>query len=55
MKREAKLVLLKLFDWSKYRNCNIIERMLGWLKESYRIVTRFDNLAKSCAAMDSLA
>ncbi|MGH2430936.1 MAG: transposase, partial [Pseudomonas sp.] len=34
---------------------NIIERMFGWLKENRRIVTRFDKLAKSYAAMVSLA
>ncbi|EKT4524906.1 transposase, partial [Pseudomonas putida] len=33
----------------------IIERMFGWLKENRRIVTRFDKLAKSYAAMVSLA
>jgi len=31
------------------------ERMFGWLKENRRIVTRFDKLAKSYAAMVSLA
>jgi hypothetical protein len=29
--------------------------MFGWLKENRRIVTRVDKLAKSFAAMDSLA
>ena len=38
----------------KYRQRNIIERMFGWLKENRRIVTRFDKLAKSYAAMVSL-
>nr|WP_256576626.1 transposase [Pseudomonas sp. NFACC37-1] len=33
----------------------LIERMFGWLKENRRIVTRFDKLAKSYAAMISLA
>ncbi|MGK0162995.1 IS5/IS1182 family transposase, partial [Pseudomonas mosselii] len=30
-------------------------RMFGWLKENRRIVTRFDKLAKSYAAVVSLA
>ena len=37
------------------RQRNITERMFGWLKENRRIVTRFDKLAKSYAAMVSLA
>ena len=37
----------RLLDRPKYRQRNIIERMFGWLKESRRIVTRFDKLAKS--------
>ncbi len=45
----------RLFDRPKYRKRNIIERMFGWLKENRRIVTRFDKLAKSYAAMVSLA
>ncbi|WP_087502955.1 IS5 family transposase [Pseudomonas sp. SID14000] len=47
--------LPRLFDRPKYRQRNIIERMFGWLKENRRIVTRFDKLAKSYAAMVSLA
>ena len=39
----------------KYRQRNIIERMIGWLKENRRIVTRFDKLPKCFAAMVSLA
>lgn len=38
-----------------YRQRNIIERLFGWLKENRRIVTRFDKLAKSYAAIVSLA
>ncbi|RJY23057.1 hypothetical protein C6381_07115, partial [Pseudomonas syringae pv. actinidiae] len=33
----------------------IIERMFGWLKENRRIGTRYDKLAKSYAAMVTLA
>ncbi len=38
-----------------YRQRNIIERMFGGMKENRRIVTRFDKLSKSYAAMVSLA
>ncbi len=54
MKRRPKPGLPRLFDRPKYRQRNIIERMFGWLKENRRIVTRFDKLAKSYAAMVSL-
>ncbi|WNN41314.1 IS5 family transposase [Pseudomonas alloputida] len=55
MKRKPKPGLPRLFDRPKYRQRNIIERMFGWLKENRRIVTRFDKLAKSYAAMVSMA
>lgn len=55
MKRKSKPGLPRLFDRPKYRQRNILERMFGWLKENRRIVTRFDKLAKSYAAMVSLA
>ncbi len=55
MKRKPKPGLPRLFDRPKYRQRNIIERMFGWLKENRGIVTRFDKLAKSHAAMVSLA
>ena len=54
MRRKPKPGLPRLFDRPKYRQRNIIERMFGWLKENRRIVTRFDKLAKSYAAMVSL-
>ncbi|KPW48599.1 Transposase [Pseudomonas syringae pv. berberidis] len=47
--------LPRLFDRPKYRQRNIIERMFGWLKENNRIGTRYDKLAKSYAAMITLA
>ncbi|CRM95416.1 Transposase [Pseudomonas sp. 22 E 5] len=55
MKRKSKPGLPRLFDRPNYLPRNIIERMFGWLKENCRIVTRFDTLAKSYAAMVSLA
>ncbi|MNQ60697.1 hypothetical protein D3C85_749870 [compost metagenome] len=55
MKRKPWPGLPRLFDRPKYRQRNIIECMFGWLKEHRRIMTRFDKLAKSYAAMVSLA
>jgi transposase len=55
MKRKPKPGLPRLFDRPRYRQRNIIEPMFDWLKENRRIVTRFDKLAKSYAAMVSLA
>ena len=55
MPRKPRPGLPRLFDRPKYRQRNIIERMFGWLKENRRIVTRYDKLAKSYAAMVTLA
>ena len=55
MKRKPKPGLPRLFDRPKYRQRNIIERMFGWLKENRRIGTRYDKLARSFAAMVTLA
>lgn len=55
MKRKPKPGLPRLFDRPKYRQRNIIERMFGWLKESRMIGTRYDKLARSFAAMVTLA
>ena len=35
------------FDREAYRDRNIIERLIGWLKESRRIFSRFDKTAKN--------
>jgi len=43
------------FDKPTYRRRNIIERCIGWLKESRRIVTRFEKLAVNFLAMIKLA
>ncbi len=55
MKRKSKPGPPWLFDRPKYRQRNIIERMFGWLKESRRIGARYDKLARSFAAMVTLA
>jgi len=43
------------FDRSAYRQRNIIERLIGWLKESRRILTRFEKTAKNFAGMIKMA
>lgn len=42
------------FDKRAYRRRNIIERVIGWLKESRRIATRFEKLAVCYLAMVTL-
>ncbi len=42
-------------DREAYRSRNIIERMIGWLKNCRRLAFRFDKLALSFAAMISVA
>ena len=42
-------------DKEAYRSRNIIERMIGWLKNCRRLAFRFDKLALSFAAMISVA
>lgn len=39
------------FDCDAYRERNIIERLIGWLKESRRIMTRFEKTAVNFLAM----
>ena len=35
------------FDREKYRDRNIVERLIGWLKENRRIFSRFEKTAKN--------
>jgi transposase len=44
-----------LFDRDRYRERNIIERVVGWLKESRRLATRYEKLAVNFLAMVKLA
>lgn len=39
------------FDREKYRDRNIIERLIGWLKECRRIFSRFEKTAKNFGGM----
>ena len=43
------------FDRRAYRKRNVIERLVGWLKESRRVATRFDKLAIHYLAFVRLA
>ena len=43
------------FDPAAYRERNIIERLIGWLKESRRIFTRFEKSAKNYLGMLKIA
>ena len=43
-KRDARLVE---FDRDKYKERNIVERLIGWLKENRRIFSRFEKTAKN--------
>ena len=43
------------FDRDAYRRRNIVERLIGWLKESRRVATRYDKLTCSYLAFVQLA
>jgi len=43
------------FDQDVYRDRNIIERLIGWLKECRRVFSRFEKTAKNFAGMIRLA
>jgi transposase len=50
--RDARLVA---FDRKVYRGRNIIERLIGWLKECRRIFSRFEKTATNFGGMIKLA
>lgn len=50
--RELRLVE---FDKQAYRRRNIVERLIGWLKESRRIFARYEKTAKNFGGMLTLA
>jgi transposase len=43
------------FDREAYKRRNVVERLVGWLKERRRLCTRFEKLADSYLAMVKLA
>ena len=42
-------------DWDLYRERNVVERLVGKLKDYRRIATRYDKLAASYLAFIQLA
>lgn len=44
-----------VFDRGAYRDRNIVERLIGWLKECRRIFSRYEKTAKNFAGMIRLA
>ena len=54
-KNQDKNKRLVPFDKVKYKKRSIIENLIGWLKESRRIATRFEKTATNFAAMVKLA
>jgi transposase len=45
----------RLMDWGLYRERNVVERLVGKLKEYRRVATRYDKLAASYLAFVQLA
>jgi transposase len=43
------------FDREAYRQRNIVERLIGWLKESRRLFSRFEKTAKNFGGMIKMA
>ncbi len=43
------------FDREKYRDRNIIERLIGWLKECRRVLTRFEKTAQNYGGFIKMA
>lgn len=43
------------FDRDAYRRRNVVERLVGWLKERRRLCTRFEKLADNYLGMVKLA
>jgi transposase len=43
------------FDLQRYRERNIVERLIGWLKEYRRVFSRFEKTAKNFGGMIKLA
>ncbi|TWT39875.1 hypothetical protein KOR42_50810 [Thalassoglobus neptunius] len=43
------------FDKQKYRERNIVERLIGWLKECRRVFSRFEKTALNFGGMIKMA
>lgn len=44
-----------VFDREAYRGRNIVERLIGWLKECRRIFSRFEKTARNFGGMITMA
>jgi len=44
-----------VFDKEAYRQRNIVERLIGWIKESRRVFSRFEKTAKNFVGMIKMA
>ncbi len=44
-----------VFDQDAYRERNIVERLIGWLKECRRVFSRFEKTAKNFGGMIKLS
>ncbi len=54
-KNEDRVSRAVVFDRDAYRARNIIERLIGWLKECRRVATRFEKTAKNFGGMIQMA
>ena len=52
---EHRDVRLVAFDKDAYRHRNIVERLIGWLKECRRVLTRFEKTAVNFVGMIRMA
>lgn len=52
--KKSELRPQKTFDKKTYRQRNVIERCIGWMKESRRLGTRYEKLAVTFSAMIEL-
>ncbi len=43
------------FDCDAYRDRNIVERLIGWLKECRRVFSRYEKTARNFAGMVRMA
>ena len=43
------------FDRDQYRRRNIVERLIGWLKESRRVFSRFEKTARNFVGLIKMA
>lgn len=52
---EDRSVRMVEFDSEAYRKRNIVERLIGWLKEARRVFSRFEKTAKNFGGIIKMA